>query len=135
MQLEHNKIIPIMLCFNNAYSITGMVAINSLLNCASINYQYNIHILHSDISHRHQRLLQQVVTRYSNASLFFHNMENKFTDIFEHVGYKAYWSKEIFYKCITLSFFPQYDRIVISDVDVIFCRVFTPPIQLNFQVA
>lgn len=125
MQIEQNKLIPIMLCFNDVYSIPGMVAIYSLLKFASSDYQYNIHVMHSDISHRHQRLLQQVVARYSNANLFFHNMENKFTDIWEKVGYQAYWSKEIFYKCITSSFFPQYDSIVITDVDVVFCRDFT----------
>ena len=120
-----NMLIPIMLCFNNAYSIPGMVAIYSLLKHASTSYQYNIHILHSDISARHQKGLQRVVARFSNACLFFHNMEGKFSEIFESVGFQAYWSKEIFYKCITPSFFPQYDRIAITDVDVVFCRDFT----------
>ena len=125
MSPEIEQLIPIMLCFNNNYSIPGIVAVHSMLKHASKDYQYNIHILHSDISARNQRRLQRVVGKFPNARLFFHNMENRFEDVFEKVGLQAYWSKEIFYKCITPSFFPQYERIVITDADVVFCDDFT----------
>ncbi len=124
------KLIPIMLCFNDNYSIPGMVAIKTLLASASKIYSYNIHILHSNITAKNKKRMHRIVERFPNAHLFFHNMENRFEDTFEKVENQAYWSREIFYKCITSSFFPQYDRIVISDVDVIFCRDFTPHWEL-----
>ena len=130
MSPEKEQLIPIMLCFNNSYSIPGMVAIHSMLKHASRDYSYNIHILHSDISTRNQNRLMKIVGKFSNAQLFFHNMENRFSDIFEQVIDQAYWSTEIFYKCITPSFFPQYERIVITDADVVFCRDFTPHWEL-----
>ena len=47
-------------------------------------------------------------------------MNNKFKDLFDKISNKGFYSKEMFYKFCIPSLFPQYEKIVITDVDVCF---------------
>jgi len=48
-------------------------------------------------------------------------MNNKFNDEFDVMKTKAHYSKEILYKLLAPTIFPQYEQIIITDVDVVFC--------------
>lgn len=48
-------------------------------------------------------------------------MNNKFDDEFDVMKTKAHYSKEVLYKLLAPTIFPQYEQIIITDVDVVFC--------------
>lgn len=113
--------IPLMFCFDNNYVIPAAVAFYSLLEHANRNYYYKLYILHTDISKRNQEKLIENVKEFSSFSeLIFVDMENKFEELWEVISEKGHFSKEVMYKILVPSIFPIYDKIIVSDVDVVF---------------
>ena len=47
-------------------------------------------------------------------------MQNKFQDLFDATFTKGHYSKEIYYKFLAPSLFPQYEKMIITDVDVVY---------------
>ena len=113
--------IPIMFCFDNNYVIPAAVAFYSLLEHANKEYDYKFYILHTDITKENQEKLIENVKIFSDFSeLIFVNMENKFEDLWETISTKGHFSKEVMYKILVASIFPIYEKIIVSDVDVVF---------------
>lgn len=113
------KTIPVYFTFDNNYVIAAAVAIYSLLKNASAAYNYKLYVLHSDIKPRAQKKLTKVVQGFKNASLEFIDVSS-YDSGWNSLKNKSYFSKEIFNKLIAADIFPQYDRIICSDVDVVF---------------
>lgn len=113
--------IPLMFCFDNNYVIPAAVAFYSLLKNCSRDYYYKLYILHTDISEDNQEKLIENVKEFSDFSeLIFINMEHKFEDLWSAIGEKGHFSKEVMYKVLVASIFLNYDKIIVSDVDVVF---------------
>lgn len=122
MRSNNNKqIIPIMHCFDDNYVIPASVSFLSMLENANPRYFYKLYVLHTDISEKNQNTLNSIVSKFNNADLQFIDMNNKFNDEFEAMKTKAHYSKEILYKLLAPTIFPQYEQIIITDVDVVFC--------------
>ena len=111
--------IPIFFTFDRYYVLAACVAFYSLLEKASPRYRYHLYVVHTGLTPRQQRRLQSVVGKFPNATLSFVPAPEYDTG-WESLRNKAHFSKEIFYKMTAASMFPQYDRILFSDVDVIF---------------
>jgi lipopolysaccharide biosynthesis glycosyltransferase len=107
--------------FDNNYVLPARVAIYSMLKNANMDYHYNIHILFSEksLSTRSKELLSKLVNKFINASINFKEIKLKEFSLWEDVC-SAHYSKEIFIKLKLASIFSQYDKIICSDVDVIF---------------
>lgn len=113
--------IPLMFCFDNNYVIPAAVAFYSLLEHCNKDYYYKLYILHTDISEKNQKKLIENVKKFSDFSeLIFVNMENKFEELWQTIATKGHFSKEVMYKILVASIFPIYDKIIVSDVDVVF---------------
>lgn len=115
-----SNIIPIMHCFNNDYVIPAGVAFYSMLEHANKNYFYKLYVLHSDITEENQELLYKTIEKFSNATLEFIDMNNKFEDLFKKTKFKGHFSKEMFYKFLPADIFYMFDKIIITDVDVVY---------------
>lgn len=114
-------IIPILFCLNNDYAIAAAVAFRSLLENASKDYFYKLYVSHTDVSLENQEKLQEVAVDFQGrASLEFFQMQNRFEDLWKKTRTKGHYSKEAYYKLIAPSLFPQYEKIIVSDVDVVF---------------
>ena len=114
------NLIPVVHCFNNNFSLPASVAFYSMLKNANNNYFYKLIVLSSDISDENKQLLFETVKPFKNAELEFIDMNNKFDKIFLQTKSKSSFSKEMYYKLITASIFPQYDKIILADVDVVY---------------
>lgn len=112
--------IPIVFYFDNNYAIPAGVAFYSLLDNANRNYFYKFYVLHSDISFENQQKLQNTIIKFSNVSLEFICISGKFDDLWDKLKTKGHYTKETFYKMLTASLFPQYNKVITSDVDVVF---------------
>lgn len=118
------KNIPIFFTFNNDYTVPAAVAFYSLLNKARDDVFYEMFVLHSDISKENQELLKNVVSMKKNGKLEFINtngfLENEWqSGNFEGHQNKNQFTTETILKCFGAKFFPQYDKIIYSDVDIV----------------
>lgn len=115
------KEIPMMFCFDKNYVIPASVAFYSLLEHANKNYKYILNVLHTDISKVDQDMLIETLKPFSkNYEIKFINMDNKFDDVWKKLKSKVHFSKEVLYKLLVSSLFSNYDKIIVSDVDVVF---------------
>ena len=112
--------IPIIHSFDNNYVIPAAVSFHSMLEYADPQYDYRLFVLHSDITWQNQEKLTKLVQSFPNASVEFINMVGRFEDIWLEKSEQGHLAKEMLYKLILPSIFPQYDRIIITDVDVIY---------------
>lgn len=113
--------IPIITCFDNNYALPASVCFYSLLKNADNNYHYAIYVLQNDITQENKEKLQETIDLFSNANIEFIDMNNQFDNLFKKTKSKNHYSKEIFYKFLIPSLFPQYEKTIVTDVDVIFC--------------
>jgi lipopolysaccharide biosynthesis glycosyltransferase len=112
--------VPILLCFDNNYVIPAGVAIHSLLTHADPACRYRILALHSDITPENQARLRQLASDFSHAELEFIDLKGQFSELFERTRTKGHYSKEMYYKLLAPSILPDCDKVLISDVDVVF---------------
>lgn len=83
--------------------------------------KFRLFVVHNDISQAQQEKLHLTIKPFSHfASLEFINAQNHLQEIWKNYLHKNHFSYEVFYKLIAPSLFPQYDKIIISDVDVVF---------------
>ncbi len=118
------KTIPIFFTFDNNYVEPAAVAFYSLLNKAKENVYYEMYVLHSDITEEKQHLLTEIVNKKGNAKLTFTNTDgflNEFWDngTFNFQSSNSTFTADTIIRCFGSKFFPQYDKIIYSDVDII----------------
>jgi len=119
------KRIPIFFTFNDNYVNPAAVAFFSLLNRAARDVAYDMYVLHHDISVKNQELLKSVVGRCGNATLQFRDTDGFLEK--EWIGGNwdgnqggVRFSSDAVVRCFAARFFPEYDKIIYSDVDVVF---------------
>lgn len=110
--------IPIFFTFDHHFVLAAGVAFHTLLEKADARYHYNLYVVHTDLKPHHMKRLQHVVGRFPNAEVAFIDASEYDTG-WAGLRHKSHFSKEIFYKLTAADLFPQYDRILFSDVDVI----------------
>lgn len=125
------KEIPLMFCFDRNYVIPAAVAFYSLLkhNGGGVEskeeqkelIKFKLFVVHNDISQAQQEKLHQTLKPFSHfASLEFIDAKNHLQEVWKNYPRQHHFAYEMLYKLIAPSLFPQYDKIIISDVDVVF---------------
>lgn len=117
----HRRTIPILTCFDDNYVIPAAVAFRTLAVHADPAHQYLVYVAHSGIGAVHQaRLKAEVANHPAQVELVFVDMANQLSDLFARTDCKGHYSKEMFYKLLAPSLFPQHDAMLVTDVDVLF---------------
>lgn len=136
-QRESMKKIPIFYSFDNNYVVPAAVAIKSLLSEAKPDVFWQMYVLHNDISDKNQELLQNIVKKMGNASLKFRYMEGFLQQEWRQGSFAGKKNKqftpETITKCFAARFFPEYDKIIYSDVDVVFMDDVSELIAVDLQ--
>ena len=119
------KKIPIFFTFDNNYVEPAAVAFWSLLNKGKSNVYYEMYVLTSQLPPRRKQVLFDVVERFKNANLTFIETNNFLEEEFKNNTFSdkqggTKFTSDAIVRCFAAKFFPQYDRIIYSDVDVIF---------------
>jgi len=125
-KITPGQIIPIMHCFDNNYVIPAAASFHSMLTHANPSFVYKLYVLHSDITWQNQKKLTELVERFPNASLEFIDMSHRFDDVWKNFVNVGHLAKEVLYKLITPTIFNNYDKLIVTDVDVIFERDISP---------
>jgi len=117
--------IPIFFTFDEGYVNQAAVAFYSLLAHARSGVAYDMFVLHHDITEKSQKLLLSVCARWLESKLSFVDTG----DFMLEEWRKGNWednqnhnrfTSDAVVRCFCAKFFPQYDKIIYSDVDVVF---------------
>jgi len=121
------KNIPIFFTFDNNYVVPAAVAFDSLLEKAKDGVFYDMYVLHHDITEENQKLLNSIVARWGNARLTFKDTGEFLRDDWDSTFNSGTSKNEVnqftvdtVIRCFAARYFPQFDKIIYSDVDVVF---------------
>lgn len=121
--------IPIVFSIDHNYVMQAGVCILSLLMNSDKEEHYNIYILGADdITEQDKYLLKQTIKNYS-ADIDFITIDNQFDNVFETRGI----SKSAYFRLMISDLLPQHDKIIYSDVDVIFQKGLGDVLSINLN--
>lgn len=109
--------VPIVLSFDDQMCLPAGVCITSLMDCAKENTRYDIYILcNENLSSDSRNYLLRLCDVYDRLSINFVDCGDQFKAAFEvrDISVAAY------YRLLIPSLLPQFDKVIYSDVDVIF---------------
>lgn len=110
-------IIPVFYACDDSFVKYTMVSIKSLMEHASKERQYVIHILHSDISEEmKQRVLNMA---QDNFKISFDNVGKYLSSIHEKLPIRDYYSHTTYFRMFIAEMFPEYDKAIYLDSDTI----------------
>ena len=110
------KTIPILFTFDEKLLIPAGVCISSLLSNAQIDTFYDIFILHGKDCDFSTSKLAELPQKFRNCNIRFREVKDEFIGAYEIRGIP----ETAYYRLISPELIPEYDKILYSDVDVIF---------------
>lgn len=122
-QTKAKEVIPIFFTIDDSYAPYLGVALKSLIANASRDYEYNIHIIHEDLSEENQKILSDMAEEGFHLS--FKKMENmmsfmnEITDREENLLRCDYFTMTIYFRIFLADMFPEYDKGIYIDSDIV----------------
>lgn len=110
------RTIPILFTFDDKLVLPACVCLSSLLRSADPETYYDIFIIHSDKYDLTKTDVAKIPDYYSNCRLTFRPISGEFVGGYEIRGIP----ETCYYRMLSPELIPEYDKILYSDVDVIF---------------
>lgn len=109
--------VPIIMATDIYYLPQTSVTMLSVLENGDKRFKYKFYILMPDgIVARNMSVIENVIRKYPNASVEYINMGNRFSDATLNI---SHITSPTFYRLNAPSLFPQYDKIIYLDSDVV----------------
>lgn len=108
--------IPIVFAFDNNIIQAACVCISSLMMNAKQDTYYDIFILHSKNVDLKKEELNRIPQCYSNCNIHYRQVDDSFEAAYEIRGV----TKATYYRLLIPDLLPEYDKVIYSDVDIIF---------------
>ena len=108
--------VPIVFAFDNNIILPACVCISSLLDNARPDTFYHIFILHAKEIALQKEGIQKVAESHNNCRIEYREVDDIFDSAFEIRGV----TKATYYRLIIPSLIPEYEKVIYSDVDIIF---------------
>jgi len=109
------NVIPIILTFDNNMSLPAAVCISSMMMSAKDDTFYDIFVLYAGEPPVIDGL-ERIRDVYPNMELHYRSVGNFFSSAFEIRGI----TKAAYYRLLAANLVPEYDRVLYSDVDIIY---------------
>lgn len=110
------NIVPIVFAFDNNLVFPACVCISSLLMNAKEDTFYDIFILYSEKEHFNKEQLGKIPQYFPNCKIQYRVVDDTFDSAFEIRGITT----SAYYRLLIPELISEYDKIIYSDVDVIF---------------
>lgn len=122
-----SQVIPIVFAFDENLILPAEVAICSLLENALPTTIYDIYILHGKNTDLSSFGAQRIKEQYSNCNITLRDVGDSFAGAYEIRGI----TNVTYYRLLIPSLIHEYEKILYSDVDVIFCKDLSEVYQLE----
>lgn len=110
------NIVPIVFAFDNNYVFHACICISSLLMNAKVDTFYDIFIIHSEKIDLDRTQLDKLMQYFNNCRIQYRTVDDTFDSAFEIRGITT----STYYRLLIPDLILEYDKIIYSDVDVIF---------------
>lgn len=110
------RVIPISFAFDNNLLFPAGICLSSLMMNARQDTFYDIFILHSEKEVIDKDFLNRISEYFSNCRLQYRQVGDVFDSAFEIRGITT----PAYYRLLIPELIPEYDKVIYSDVDVIF---------------
>lgn len=115
-----NREIPIFFSIDDGYVPFLSVAISSAIKNSNINNKYVAIVLHQNVSEENRHRIESLGTenfkiRFISIQLAFESISDKLTNKLR----AEYYSLTIYFRIFIASMFPQYDKAIYIDSDVV----------------
>ena len=110
------NVIPIVFAFDNNLVMPATICISSLMMNAKEDTFYDIFILHSDKENLNTTELDRIPQYFPNCRIQYRQVDGTFDKSFEIRGITT----PDYYRLLIPELIPEYDKILYSDVDVVF---------------
>lgn len=115
-----NKCIPIVFSSDNNYSSYLAVAIKSLAENTSTEYNYDIFVLDEDISTYNKTLIEAMIVQYNNISLRFIKVSPYIKDVPREIFYcHGHFSISTYYRFFIARIFKNFQKVIYLDCDLV----------------
>lgn len=115
-QVDDMNTVPIVFAFDNNLVLPACVCLSSLMMSAKETTFYDIFILYPASDEFERKDIDKVQEFYSNCRIQYIAVDDTFSGAFEIRGITT----PAYYRLLIPELIPQYDKILYSDVDVIF---------------
>jgi lipopolysaccharide biosynthesis glycosyltransferase len=113
--LEKN--IPIAICFDDNYALSGGALVNSIVKNSNNNENYDIVILENNVSERNKHRLKSLIKNKSNFSLRFFDV-NAFSEM-KSVYTRAHFSAATYARLFIPKIFCDFCKVIFIDADTV----------------
>lgn len=110
--------VAIALSANDFYVPYVSALLISLRENCTLNNNYDIIIMHRDISPDSQKKLSSVFNAYHNVTVRFLNI-NKYTSKFKNLYLRGHFAVETYFRLLMPEILPNYEKILYLDSDII----------------
>lgn len=115
---DSRPFIPVVFAADNNYVPMLTTTMLSTFKNASGDYQYDVTILHRDISSDNQRVMCQFFSTFQNVKLNFYDVSD-IIGRYELTTNNPHISVETYYRFLIQEILPSYDKVVYLDSDLI----------------
>lgn len=122
--MKAKNAIPIVFTFDDNYALPAAVAIKSLVHTGKKGTWYDIYCLYQNLSYQNRRALDQV------AKINWIEVDS---NLFKGVPATAEYPVDVYYRLAIHDILPQHDRILYSDVDVLFQGDLTAVYEMDME--
>lgn len=115
--MKPNFSIPIFFSCDDNYLPFLAVAVRSLIDNASPDYHYTIHILNSGLSER--RVAPILNMKRENVEIRTVDVSHMLAPIMERLNLRDYYTVSIYFRLFIATLFPQYHKAIYLDADIV----------------
>ena len=110
-------VIPIVLTFDKRIVLAGAVAIQSLIDNAKPETQYDIYVYHPDIDEKTIQEYQKITENTRHKLTFKYISKERFKNA--PINKHGSWTEIVYYRLLVPELLPQYDKIIYFDTDAV----------------
>ena len=115
--VNRKRPIPVFFGCDERYVKFMAVALTSLIDNASARRNYEIHILHTDISEASMKTIKAM--EKPNISISFDNVTEYLKDLVSQLPVRDYYSLSTYFRFVIANNYPQYDKAIYVDSDTV----------------
>ena len=116
-QQVSNKIIPIFYACDDAFVKYTIVSLKSLIENASHDRKYQVHVLHTTISDDMMARMLELETEF--LKIQFDNVTSYLASIEDKLPVRDYYTKTTYFRMFIAEMYPGYDKAIYIDSDTV----------------
>lgn len=114
---KEKRIIPIFFAIDDSYTPFLAVALQSLIDNASKEYNYLIKILHTNVGEEHQKQIKKFENE--NVNIEFVDLSYYIEKVKDKLYTRDYYTNTTYFRLFLPELYPQYDKVLYLDSDII----------------